>query len=344
MEQHRGIAVYCLLFTEMTDSWQETDPNERTTQVSKGQSLSQLSAMPEALFSLSVDEEEDESESLEGLKSHLKQGFRSFAESLNDVLLDVTALEVNTMLVEEISGIKFIAEEAYSSIYFCLNPERKIPKNLDNRFWDEINQLEELQDLVEEQRIPPQLRYTREEILSEVNSSSPEAKKEREHGEKYWQLREKLAREYCQIFFNDIYKENPDRSIGLSSKLPFPYDVRETEVIELCYTPVLTQYILKNGKFLRSLRKISELKAAIDKDDKIYAQTVVQLDGDVITRYRKDLFPSEESKGNYFLDRDLLMDVHQKGVTAGEEQWRGLLRFCVNIVREIVFSRRNGIG
>jgi fructosamine-3-kinase len=36
---------------------------------------------------------------------------------LGEVLIDITALEVNTMVVERITGDKFIAWEAYRDIY-----------------------------------------------------------------------------------------------------------------------------------------------------------------------------------------------------------------------------------
>ena len=102
---------------------------------------------------------------------------------------------------------------------------------------------------------------------------------------------------------------------------------------------------------MRSLRKQSELKAALDnrnkalqkkqeetpgfvesdvlakavKTDMIYAQTVIQLDGDVINRYSQAIFDHPH--------RDIILQIHREGVTSGEKQWRGLLEFVIGLVQ-----------
>src|SRR4028118_220264 len=47
----------------------------------------------------------------------LSRNLNEFLQSLGEVLIDITALEVNTMVVEQITGDKFIAWEAYRDIY-----------------------------------------------------------------------------------------------------------------------------------------------------------------------------------------------------------------------------------
>jgi hypothetical protein len=103
------------------------------------------------------------------------------------------------------------------------------------------------------------------------------------------------------------------------------------------------QALLSNDKFVRSLRKIAELKAALDggdvtssRTDTIYAQTVMQLDGDIITRYHKDLFGLPEETKN------LILRVHNEGVVAGEKQWHGVLDFMINLVRDLANLSING--
>jgi hypothetical protein len=103
------------------------------------------------------------------------------------------------------------------------------------------------------------------------------------------------------------------------------------------------QQLLNNARFVRTLRKMSELKAALDSGDIhsaeidiIYAQTVMQLDGDIITRYHKDLFAlSEEAK-------NLILKAHNEGVIAGEKQWRGTFSFLINLVQSIANLSSNG--
>jgi hypothetical protein len=57
----------------------------------------------------------------------------------------------------------------------------------------------------------------------------------------------------------------------------------------------------------------------------IYAQTVLQLDGDVINRYAQEIFDHPR--------RDVLLQIHRDGVTASEKQWRGLLEFIIGLVQ-----------
>jgi hypothetical protein len=57
----------------------------------------------------------------------------------------------------------------------------------------------------------------------------------------------------------------------------------------------------------------------------IYAQTVIQIDGDVINRYSQEIFDHPQ--------RDMILEIHREGVIAGEKQWRGLLEFIIGLVQ-----------
>jgi len=96
--------------------------------------------------------------------------------------------------------------------------------------------------------------------------------------------------------------------------------------------------LMKVSNLVRTLRKLSELRAALDGEnpqsttiDIIYAQTVMQLDGDVINRYNQELFKSENEK-----QRDFIVNLHNQGVEAGERQWRGLINFMVDLLKGFV--------
>ena len=269
------------------------------------------------------------------LNEKFKTGLYDFSRSLLEVLNDITALEVNTMIVENITGTKFIAEEAYQNIYFCLNRYSNIVKNntLLEYLKDEITQLHQFKDLKsfgegeEDIRIPPQFTNTNDKdnnknVADEVANG-------------YKRLREKLVREYIQIFFKEIYGEDSgSQQNKLPTNLPFPYDIdtKKGYPKTLNFSEDL-RMILDNSRFLRSLRKINELKAALDNGDLIYAQTVLQLDGDVINRYRRDLFEQKH--------KDLIISIHNEGVSGGEKQWRGLLQFAVDLVKNIMASFGN---
>jgi hypothetical protein len=80
------------------------------------------------------------------------------------------------------------------------------------------------------------------------------------------------------------------RAIG-QYPLPSPEEVNEIKAL------------FRNNLFLRSLRKIAEVGYALKSgqeahpnSDMIYAQTVIQLDGDVINRFHVDLLDPEQEK------------------------------------------------
>lgn len=101
---------------------------------------------------------------------------------------------------------------------------------------------------------------------------------------------------------------------------------------------ILTEQ-LKVVPFVRTIRKLSELRAALDGQntdshqevDLIYAQTVMQIDGDVINRYNQALFDP-----NNLTRRELILEIHNQGVEAGERQWRGLMQFMVDLLKNFV--------
>jgi hypothetical protein len=247
--------------------------------------------------------------------SSLGRNVNEFLQSLGEVLIDITALEVNTMVVERITGDKFIAWEAYRDIY---------PIS---------------QDYLEQQDIHESLR------------------------DRYIDIRKTLELEYmlllsdpnCEFYdptvLDSSRKDNQiltDPTVQLheiQTRLPDP--INPTSPADI----LKAQELLNNSHFLRSLRKLSELKAALDNRNKallkkqdelpgfvksdvlhkavttdmIYAQTVIQLDGDVINRYSQEIFDHPH--------REVILQIHREGVTAGEKQWRGLLEFIIGLVQ-----------
>lgn len=216
-------------------------------------------------------------ESLDSPKSaaatQTEDRFHGFLKSLGEVLEDFTALEVNTMIVSNISGNKFSAYLAYTGIY---DMRRKMREDPD---------------------IPPDTKKRYRSIL-----------------------------ERLQVEYNICFGEHE------AAELPNPHSPGFYQVLEK---------MEQNSRFRRSLRKLNEQKAAIDSGDihsetvdLIYAQTVMQLDGDVINRYHEKLFSDPKEK------RDLILQIHNEGVEAGEEQWKGLLNFIVDLTQNILQSFR----
>jgi hypothetical protein len=265
----------------------------------------------------------------------LERNLNEFLQSLGEVLIDITALEVNTMVVERITGDKFIAWEAYRDIYAISQPyldQQEIHESLCDRYLELRKKLE--------------LEYAL--VLSDPTS------------EFYEPSVLESATEDKQIL-TDPTIELPEMRSGLGSsatlsRLPNPTNPTSPEEI------LKAREILNDSRFLRSLRKMSELKAALDNRNKalqrmhdenlgriapdalqkavttdlIYAQTVIQLDGDIINRYSQEIFDHPH--------REVILQIHQDGVTASEKQWRGLLEFIIGLIQATLqrSSSKNG--
>ncbi|BAT51773.1 hypothetical protein NOS3756_07020 [Nostoc sp. NIES-3756] len=264
------------------------------------------------------------------IQSKSRDLLNKFVSSVQILVNDITALEVNTMIVANITGNKFNAWEAYQEIY-----------SINDKDYFTVKEIPEDSSL----------------------------------RERYKSLFEQLEREYFYIILEN--KELHNRKIEqYHRRLQFKKDNKDPMVesdpryVELARpilpppTPVTDQgssdnqnerqreweqnlqeiqVLLSNDKFVRSLRKIAELKAALDggnvksaRTDTIYAQTVMQLDGDIITRYHKDLFGLPEETKN------LILRVHNEGVVSGEKQWHGVLDFMINLVRDLANLSING--
>ncbi len=251
----------------------------------------------------------------------------NLVSSVQLLVSDITALEVNTMVVDRINASKFNAWEAYQEIYSIHDPD-----------------------------------YFQAKGIPEEGSQGQELPK------RYTNLFNQLEREYFYLLLEEgsgFYNPHDDRVKRYRQRLEYAKrhqanlveadeeNVKLAEPILPAPTPVLDdqdgnnqddwienfkeiQRLLNNDRFVRTLRKMSELKAALDssdvtsnKIDIIYVQTVMQLDGDIITRYHKDLFTlSEEAK-------KLIINTHNEGVISGEKQWRGTFSFLITLVQGI---------
>lgn len=266
------------------------------------------------------------------IQKQAKDLLEKLVSSVQVLVDDITALEVNTMVVEQITGAKFNAWQAYQGIY-------------------SIND----KDYFDVKGIP-----------NPDNLTEPEKTQAQELRKRYTSLFSQLEREYFYILLEQSYESSePDpRIIQYQERLKYEVEhkaniVQTDQVYIKLAQPILPapapvadqedndqkklrqrwqeiEDLLNNNKFLRTLRKMSELKAALDGGqitsldiDIIYAQTVMQLDGDIISRYHKKLFELPEG------DRDLMLKIHNEGIVAGEKQWRGTLDFLISIIQKL---------
>ncbi|MGK7926232.1 MAG: hypothetical protein AB4290_13480 [Spirulina sp.] len=240
---------------------------------------------------------------------------KNFSRAIGEALVDLTALEVNTMVVDRITGDKFVPWQTYRSIYDLNDDElrrKKMPK------------------------------HDRDRYLS---------------------LRNKLALEYALLASepsSSLYDERMLEFLGQPpDKIPLP-NPHPPEYNQLGKSEIQrVQKLLANSRFLRFLRKMGELKACWDNQelkieqmkethpdlkiedlqheinpDIIYAQTIVQLDGDMINRYAKEILDHPQ--------RELILKLHQQSVEAGEKQWRGLFQFFLDLVQQAIAQREGG--
>ena len=226
--------------------------------------------------------------------------------------------QLNTMVVDHISANKFIPWETYQDVYLISREElanRGIHPSLHARYLNLRKQIE--------------LKYC--SFLLEEQTS---------------QIDVTELNEYCRILSDPAVEVDPQ-----ATKLPNPLKPAVNPAIERSNV----QTLLDDGGFLRSLRKIHELKAALDsqnqaiatstatqsqdplKDVKtgiIYAQSIIQMDGDIVNRYDEKLLTHEY--------KDIILDLHLQGVSAGQNQWHGLVEFLVNLV-ELLMNRNYSI-
>ncbi len=210
---------------------------------------------------------------------HLQNSLDSFAHTLGNTLLEATTLEVNTIIVSQITAAKF-------------NPQ-----------------------IIYEQLIELDSVYIQENIHESLRTQ-------------YHTLYSSLQQEY-QILSTD--SDSSLYSSTVSNPISLP-NLPQTHLV---------QQLLVQPRFLRVLRKLAEVKAVLDNrnqtllstpnpeispTDIIFVQTVTQLDGDSFHRYAKEILAHPY--------QDTILRLHKAGVSTSDRQWRGLIRFLVQIAQE----------
>ena len=221
-------------------------------------------------------------------------------ESLNILVGEIASVEVNTSLVEKITTEKFIPWQVYQQLYTVskLNLEKL---NIDSSL--------------------------------------------HEH---YLSLRRQLELEYAFLLVNptsELYDEKISRQVkrdikiftqpnndweNIPSRLPNPLDSDNRSVM------IALHQLLRDYSFLRTLRKLGELKHVLDRRnqvlgqsksaDIVYAQTRIQLGGQISNCYDQKLLNHPH--------RQTILELHKEGVEAGEKHWQGLLEFIITIVHK----------
>lgn len=223
----------------------------------------------------------------------------------HNLLENITAVEISTVIVEEIIDEMFIPWEVYQGIYYlsvAYLEQSAIDISLKKRYLQLRRQLELAYCLL---LIDPSSQLYNRTLVSEIKRDLP------------------------------VLTQQNSEWETLSTRLPEPIPSRRHQNMSA------VNRILGDPQFVNVLRQLNKRKTAIDRRDRIlrsssvknnitdttYAQTSLQLDGKIINRYSQAIL--ERS------DRNLLLQLHEQSTAAGEHQWRGLVKFLLSLVARL---------
>ncbi|GAB4228671.1 MAG: hypothetical protein Kow0049_09800 [Stanieria sp.] len=220
---------------------------------------------------------------------------------MTDSLREVTALEINTAFVEEITTDQFIPWHVYQEIYLISRQQLQqvqIHPDLCDRYLQLRRQLE--------------LAYT----LLLIDP----------HSELYDSQREAQARQNLTILSqsNSEWESLPTQ---LPDPIPDPANQTNTSIFNL----------LDNYHFLRTLCQLGTIKQGLDRQNHIlnhknnnhptiYAQTKIQLDGKIFNRYSQNILTHPQ--------QSQILKLHQNSILLGEKQWHSLLKVIFNFINK----------
>ena len=229
------------------------------------------------------------------------KNLNSWLNSMSALLGEISTVEINTMIVDEITEDVFLPYEVYQAIYE-ISPsyleELKIDSSLRDRYLKLRRQLE--------------LQYAL--LLTDENSSL---------------YNEELAPEVIRDL--PLLAQETTTWEKLPCRLPPLIDYGSLAANKVLYQ------ILAEPHFQTILRQMGELKASLDRRnlqlsqstennlDLTYVQTLIQLDGKIVNRYASAIIQHPQQKE--------IIELHKKGIELGEKQWHKLLQFVTEIVQ-----------
>ena len=234
------------------------------------------------------------------LQENNSQRLERWLDSLNCLLGEIASIEVNTSVVPKITTERFMPWQAYLELFAISRT------NLDN-----LHIHSSLQEYYLSLRRQLELEYS----FLLINPQS----------ELYEQEQSKQIKRDLAL----LVQPNDDWEI-ISSRLPDPFESDDPSII------IRVHKLLRNFSFLRTLRKLRELKSILDRRnqflwqarsvDTVFAQTKIQLGGQISNCYAQKLLSHPHKQS--------LLKLHQEGVEAGEKHWQKLLEFLITIAHK----------
>jgi hypothetical protein len=241
-------------------------------------------------------------------KSVSLNGFR---ETIKDVLEDMTSLQVNTIILSHISTEKFDArdfhEKIFSHAYNCEEGLQDIKKSLLARN-NELKQRKEAISDQERDNYNRDLEIYKNKESQFYNPKDPSDPNDPNH----------LAR----LIKSREYYTNPEIQAVAKQvlKIDLPKD-KEGKIIPDAVT-------------IRLFRRLWETEQTIVNGDRIYAQTRIEMDGDLTNRFVEDLFTG--GKGRFDPKMvEIIFRLHHQAVENAESQWSKLIDTCIGLIQSL---------
>lgn len=260
-------------------------------------------------------------------KKENKAAFNRFFKSARDALVDLTTLEVNSVIVSSISA-DYPSNDQELLLQTCRDLTRWFERcNVDCRVQNDLkNQISQLSTLSDKEvclelneKIKP-LRKSIDECLDEYKERILDAIQDYKPAEADYQRHLTYLKRYLELHEKWCVDKDREKDKARSS-------------ICICIPGWLFNKDKDKDKAFsdrehQQLRKLWELV-----DTKyIYAQTVMQLDGDIVSRINDQLFNTKKDRDN----AEELMHLHSWNVEAGANYRNGLIDTLVKIIMAVL--------
>lgn len=220
----------------------------------------------------------------------------------HNLLENITAVEISTVIVDEIVDEIFLPWEAYQAIYYLSRfylEQSAIDLSLHNRYLQLRRQLELAYCLL---LVDPSSQLYNRTLVAEISRDLP-----------------------------ILSQQNVDWET-IPTRLPEPIPISRRQNMSAI------NKLLRDPQFINVLQQLNKLKSALDRRDRIlrgssrqnnitdttYAQTSLQLNGKIVNRYSQAILGRS--------DRNLLLQLHEQSTSTGEKQWRGLVSFILSLI------------
>jgi len=217
-----------------------------------------------------------------------------FGKDLGDILLNATALEVSTVIVEDLTPTRFIPHEVYRDLYPISNAyleKQGVEAGLRSRYLNLRRKLE--------------LEYAL--LLSDPNSEFYDA-------DLVGNVKQNLP-----ILTNSSLELDKIKTL-----LPPPDEILLVQKLLKNSSFLRSLRGLHETKIALDYRHKKLQSGEIPHEEILYAQTTIHLEGNIINRYAEDILNHPQ--------RDLILQLHHQSVESGERLWRRLFGLVLDLM------------